>query len=89
MRKLFLAAAVIAASVTLAVNATPVFAQGGGAGGAGGGAGGAAAGAGGDVSTPSKSAPRVGAQKRDDSMNAGQRKSMKQARHKKPKKKAV
>lgn len=87
MRKLFLAAAVIAGSLTLAINTTPVFAQGGGAGGGGGGAG--AGGAGGDVSTPGKSVPRVGTQKRDDSMAAGQRKPMKQARQKKSKKKAM
>jgi hypothetical protein len=56
-----------------------VFAQGGGAGGG--------TGAGGDVSTPSKSVPRVGVEKRDDSMAAGQRKPMRHVRHRKHTKK--
>ena len=86
MRKLFLTAALVAGSLTLAANTTPVFAQ-GAEGGAAGGAAGAGAGAGGGVSTPSKSVPRVGPQNRDDSMAAGQRKPMKQVRNKKPRKK--
>jgi hypothetical protein len=76
MKNLLLAAALIAGSLTLVGNITPLFAQGGGAGAGGGGG----TGAGGDVSTPSKSVPRVGVDKRDDSMNAGQRRHV---RHKK------
>jgi hypothetical protein len=83
MRKLFLAAALFAGSLMFAGNTTPVFAQGSGS---GGGAAGGGTGAGGDVSTPSKVAPRVGAQKRDDSMNVGQRKPTKHVRYKKQKK---
>jgi hypothetical protein len=83
MRKLLLSAAVLAGSLMLAGNTAPVFAQGGGGGGAASGG----TGAGGDVSTPSKVAPRVGAQKRDDSMNAGQHKPMKHVRYKKQKRK--
>jgi hypothetical protein len=58
MKKLLLVAALVAGSLTLVGNTTPVFAQ---------------AGAGGDVSSPRRSVPRVGQEKRDDSMNAGQR----------------
>jgi hypothetical protein len=61
MKKFLLAAALIVGSFTLVGNATPVFAQAG------------AGGAGGDVSIPRRSVPRVGVDKRDDSMNAGQR----------------
>jgi hypothetical protein len=77
MKKLLLAAALIAGSLTLVGNTTPLFAQGGGAGAGGG------TGAGGDVSTPRNSVPRVGVDKRDDSMNAGQRRPMRHVRHKK------
>jgi hypothetical protein len=85
MRKLLLSAALIAASLTVVGSTTPVFAQGD----AGGGTGGAAAGgtgAGGDISTPRKSVPRVGVEKRDDSMNAGRPASMRHVRHKKHRK---
>jgi len=71
MKKLLLAAALMVGSLTLVGNTTPLFAQGGGTG------------AGGDVSTPRKSVPRVGVDKRDDSMNAGQRRPMRHVRHKK------
>jgi len=84
MKKLFLAAALIAGGLSLAATGTPLMAQGGGTGGAGG-AGGASAGAGGDVATPQKSVPRAGTAKRDDSMNAGQSKSRKHAHSKKKK----
>ncbi len=71
MKKLILAAAIVAASCTLAM------AQAGGGGGAGGGAGG-------DVATPGKSAPRVGTEKRDDAPRKGTTTAMgmkKHARH--------
>jgi hypothetical protein len=82
MKKLLLAAALIIGGLSLIGNTTPLMAQGGG--GAGGGASGG--GAGGDISTPQKSVPRVGIEKRDDSMNAGQRMTRKHVRLKKHKK---
>jgi predicted small secreted protein len=73
MKKLLLTAALVVGSLTFAGNMTPSFAQG----------------AGGDVSTPRKSVPRVGIDKRDDSMNAGRPAAMKHARHKKHKKRKM
>jgi len=70
MKKLLLTAALIAGTLTFAGNVTPSFAQG----------------AGGDVATPRRSVPRVGIEKRDDSMTAGRPAAMKHARHKKHKK---
>jgi predicted small secreted protein len=67
MKKLLLVAALVAGSLTLVGNTAPVFAQ---------------AGAGGDVSSPRRSVPRVGQEKRDDSMNAGQRRHRHHRMHK-------
>jgi hypothetical protein len=75
MKKLLLTTALLAGALTFAGTATPSFAQGGAGAGAG-------AGAGSDVSTPRKSVPRVGTEKRDDSMNAGRPAGMKHVRHK-------
>ncbi len=74
MKKSLLTAALIAGSLTFAVNVTPSFAQGG---------------AGSDVASPRKSVPRVGMEKRDDSMNAGRPVAMKHMRHKKHKMKKM
>jgi hypothetical protein len=73
MKKLLLTVALVAGTVTFAGNATPSFAQG----------------AGGDVAMPRKSVPRVGIDKRDDSMNAGRPAAMKHVRHKKHKKRKM
>jgi predicted small secreted protein len=67
MKKSLLAAALVVGSLTLAGNTAPVYAQ---------------AGAGSDVATPRRSVPRVGQEKRDDSMNAGQRRHRHHRMHK-------
>ena len=72
MKKMLLAAAIVVGGLALVGDVTPSFAQGGGAGG--------------DVSTPRRSVPRVGTEKRDDNVNAGRRMSSKHASHKKSKK---
>ena len=69
MRKLLLTVALLAGTFTLMGDVTPVKAQG----------------AGGDVATPRRSAPRMGVDKRDDSMNAGRSRGMRHMRHKRHK----
>ena len=73
MKKLIMAAAIVACSCSLAM------AQGGGAAGGGGGAGS-------DVSTPQKSAPRTGMEKRDDAMKSGSMGVSHKKKHRKHKK---